>query len=334
MASTIINDEISELKRVLETQVPDSKLVACVPAMIRIELEETPFKKVVVCMSYPAEYPKQPILLELKSKTLSEKLIDGLVRVSEEEAKKYLGKPHVIFVVKFIRQFIAENPLCCCSGEITQIKKLLRTETDKCKLSQKTSSITLQINHNKYYLKTKLKVPPDYPETQVKLEDTESNFPRVFKVWFVEKAREFARQCVEPPLKPKPRDPPFKKSPSLLPVVSFLVKHVQRYPDEICQVCKHKAFPDDPAEAVHNEHAAAHVERVYCSHIYHHDCLILYLKSPPFDGVKKCPGCKLRIYHEKWKVTPELAEARWAHKQAKDRELGEVVDFLGDLATS
>ena len=49
-------------------------------------------------------------------------------------------------------------------------------------------------------------------------------------------------------------------------------------------------------------------------------------------GGKKCPGCKLRIYHEKWKVTPELAEARWAHKQAKDRELGEVVDFLGDLA--
>ena len=25
--------------------------------------------------------------------------------------------------------------------------------------------------------------------------------------------------------------------------------------------CKRKAFPDDPADAIHNEHAAAHVER-------------------------------------------------------------------------
>ena len=53
------------------------------------------------------------------------------------------------------------------------------------------------------------------------------------------------------------------------------------------------------------------MERVYCGHAYHHDCLILYLKSPPFTGGKKCPGCGNRIYHEKWKVTPELAEARW-----------------------
>ena len=50
-------------------------------------------------------------------------------------------------------------------------------------------------------------------------------------------------------------------------------------------------------------------------------------------GGKKCHACKQRIYHEKWKVTPELAEARWAHEQAKRRELDEVVDFFGDLVT-
>ncbi len=55
---------------------------------------------------------------------------------------------------------------------------------------------------------------------------------------------------------------------------------------------------------------------------------------PSKTGGKKCQSCGQRIYHEKWKVTPALAEARWAHEQAKNRELGEVVDFLGDLATS
>ena len=45
-------------------------------------------------------------------------------------------------------------------------------------------------------------------------------------------------------------------------------------------------------------------------------------------GGKKCPACGKRIFHEKWKVTPELAEARWAHKEARNRELDEVTDFF------
>ena len=46
------------------------------------------------------------------------------------------------------------------------------------------------------------------------------------------------------------------------------------------------------------------------------------------SGGKKCPACRKRIFHDKWKVPPEVAEARWAHKEARKRELDEVVDFL------
>ena len=52
------------------------------------------------------------------------------------------------------------------------------------------------------------------------------------------------------------------------------------------------------------------------------------MKTPPFEGGKKCLACQKRIYHEKWKVTPELAEARWAHEQARNREIGDVVSIL------
>lgn len=328
----IIEDELCELKRCCENQIPDSKLVACVPAMIRVELRKTEFKKVAICLTYPQDYPKHHILIELKSKTLSERLLDGLVKVTESEAKKYVGKPHVLPVLKFIHQFFEDNPLACCSEEIANVKKLLGPE-DKVKLSQKTSAVNVHIVKQKYFFKSKVIVPNDYPISQVTLENVESNFPRVFRVWFCEQAKEIARRCVEAPLKPRPNARPFEPKPSLEPTVSFLANNVKRYPDEICQVCQSKAFPDEPLQAIHNEHAAAHVERVYCSHVYHHDCLILYMKTPPFQGGKKCKACKQRIYHEKWKVTPELAEARWAHEQAKIRELGEVVDFFGDLAT-
>ena len=50
-------------------------------------------------------------------------------------------------------------------------------------------------------------------------------------------------------------------------------------------------------------------------------------------GGKPClhTDCRKRIFHEKWKASrdPKLAEDRWAHQEAKRRELDEVVDFLG-----
>lgn len=287
-----------------------------------------------MCLTYPQHYPQHHILVELKSRHLARKLLDGLEKVAEKEAKKYVGKPHVLFILKLIGQFLDDNPLACCSEEITKVKEMLG-DNDKLKLSQKTSSIHLCLTQNEYYFKLKITVPNQYPKERIKLSAIESNFPRVFKVWFAEQAKEIARRCVEPPaIKPKPNQPPFVAKPSLEPAVSFIIKYVQRYPDEICQKCRKPAFPKDPAQAVHNENAAAHVERVYCSHVYHHDCLILYMKTPPFEGGKKCLACHNRIYHEKWKVTPQLAEARWAHEQARERELGEVVDFFEETNIS
>merc|ERR1712223_2369516 len=107
--------------------------------------------------------------------------------------------------------------------------------------------MSLQIVKGKYFFKCKICVPNDYPTESVLIEKVESNYPRVFKVWFAQQAKEIARRCVQPPLKPKLNDPIFEPKPSL-------------------------------------EHAAAHVERVYCSHVYHHDCLILWMKTPPFEG--------------------------------------------------
>ena len=46
-------------------------------------------------------------------------------------------------------------------------------------------------------------------------------------------------------------------------------------------------------------------------------------------GGKKCPKCGQRIFHDKWNVPPKLAEERWAHKEARKREVAEVADFLG-----
>ena len=72
-----------------------------------------------------------------------------------------------------------EHPLCCCVDEIANVKKLMDSDNtsekskdleskDKIKLSQKTSTISLHIYKDEYFIKTKIKIPDDYPENQIR----------------------------------------------------------------------------------------------------------------------------------------------------------------------
>lgn len=62
----------------------------------------------------------------------------------------------------------------------------------------------------------------------------------------VAQAKEIARRCVEPPLKKKPKDPPFKPSPSLEKTALFLIDCIKRLPTEKCQFCKEICFHKNP----------------------------------------------------------------------------------------
>ena len=49
----------------------------------------------IVHLQFPQDYPQSGILVELKSKTLSEKLLNKLVDICDQEMKKYIGKQQV-----------------------------------------------------------------------------------------------------------------------------------------------------------------------------------------------------------------------------------------------
>ncbi|XP_023931502.1 uncharacterized protein LOC106155069 [Lingula anatina] len=324
-----IQSELKSVKENCEKKVKDSKLVACVPAMVRVVLEQTQHKSIVVCLMFPDKYPDATILIELKSKTLSYKLLQGLTKVAEEEAKKYLGREQVLMVLKFIRNFIQENPLCVCSEEISFIKKDLLQDCDDIKLKQKLSQIILKVKKDQYFMNFKITIPDNYPFDQSSIEVADHNFPEPLTVNILAQANEIARRCVQPPLKKRPKDPPFEPKPAVRPVCEYMIRTcIKNYPAQKCPLCNEMALPENPQEIINEPNHEKFAERVYCGHTFHHGCLDIYMKTPPFTGGKKCPSCSNRIYHENWKVTPELAEARWAHQEARRRELDEVVDFL------
>lgn len=322
----VFEEELAEAKKTIPT-MEGFTLVTCVPAQVRAGYKKTDHKQLNVILQFPARYPHEPVVTELTSKTLSEKLLSGLTKMCDEEAKKLIGQKQILPIMKFLREFVINNPLCVCNDEIAAIKKDMIGEKDKMKLKQETSQLLLKIVQEQYIMNLKIMVPDLYPLKQVEIEASESNFPDLLKVFFVGQAVEIARRCVQPPLKPNPKDPPFKPRPSLREVCEFLIKDcVKRYPLENCPCCKDRVLLRDPEEVAKDPRKR--VERVYCGHLYHHGCLAKYMKTPPFKDGKFCPSCGKRIFHDKWKVSPELAEARWAHKQARQRELAEVTDFL------
>ncbi|XP_035825482.1 uncharacterized protein LOC101862840 [Aplysia californica] len=331
-SSTADNDaalkaELEEVKKEVPT-IEDVKLIAAVPALVRAEIKITDHKQVAVTCMFQPSYPTVPVVTELRSKTLADKLLDGLARICDAEAKKLEGKPQTVHIIRYVKTFIEENPLCVCSDEISAVKKLLN-DSDDVKLKQKTSQIVLKVCQEQYFVGLRISVPDDYPAKQVVPEITEHNFPEFLRVNFQAQAVEIARQCVHPPLKKNPKDPPFVPKPSLQPVCEYIIRDcVKKFPLEICPLCNERVLPVDPS----NESASRgknRVEKVYCGHLFHFICLNRHMKTPPFTGGKLCPGCGKQIFHEKWKISAEVMENRWAHKQAKQRELEEVVDFLG-----
>ena len=74
----------------------------------------------------------------------------------------------------------------------------------------------------------------------------ESNYPPIIDKWMVAQSIEIARQCVQPPTKRKPKDPPFKIKPSLGDIASFLIEEGHKYPVMDCRYCGKRCFPDNP----------------------------------------------------------------------------------------
>lgn len=323
----------------------DVSVVACCPLMVRFRIRRSKHRELDLCLNFPPHYPDALLFAELKSRRLPPKFTDSIVTALEKAKEDFIGKPHILQVLRFTLEFLDANPLCVAVQEISDLRRHLSSfkvgevgegEGDWLKVRQKSSAILARVEAARYFLQFRLSIPDEYPDKQVELELKETNFPQLFRVFLFHQGTEMARQCVQPPLlrrkkgqkAPPPPPSSFQVQPSLEKVGRFLVDEAKRYPVDPCPICKARAFPEDPADVAEEFEAPEHIERVYCGHIFHFRCIDVYMKTPPFKGGKPCPACKATIYHDKWKDSEKTREERWAHKEAKQRELEEVQDFL------
>ncbi|XP_065831503.1 uncharacterized protein [Oscarella lobularis] len=330
-----LSDRIRDPKKNFRTRLSGCELITCHPTFVLVSIVRSTYRRLRVAIQFPSDYPDARLNVELKSKTVPPKVLEKLTRLCDEELKQWIGKEQVLSLLLFVKSAVDNNPFLACSDEVNYVKnEIVRDGKDEIKIRQKSGKIILRINEERYFLGFQLVVGENYPENILSVEVLESNFPKDLTVMFESQAQEIARRSATPPLKKNPKAPAFQPSPCIKEIASFLARECAiRTVAGKCHVCGKKALPEDPKKVTSDPCGDSHVERVYCGHFYHYKCLDKYLQTPPFKGGKPClhTDCRKRIFHEKWKASrdPKLAEDRWAHQEAKRRELDEVVDFLG-----
>jgi len=118
--------------------------------------------------------------------------------------------------------------------------------------------------------------------------------------------------------------------PSLFVTIDFILSHFfEKLLTEVCQSCNIRILSDDPNDPTITDpkHAKRPV-RVFCGHWFHYECLDVWMTQPPFG--KLCPNCNRKVYHPDWPADTKQLEREWATKKAREREISEVLDFLGD----
>lgn len=73
----------------------------------------------------------------------------------------------ILFLLKFIRQFLEDNPFSVCSEELTYIKKHIVSEGDKIVTKSKAGVIVITVNQDNYFMKLRFSIPDAYPSDPV-----------------------------------------------------------------------------------------------------------------------------------------------------------------------
>ncbi|XP_058834348.1 uncharacterized protein LOC131691741 [Topomyia yanbarensis] len=351
----LIEDEVNEVSRLCCNVIPNSKLITCMTSLIRVDINQTNSRQLTVCLRFPDEYPKNKLLTEFKSRSMSITFLERFTKVCDDKAVEFVGKPQVMGLLKFVDTYLRENPLCIVTEEIFNVKKLLSVTSGDLKLRQKSSSILLTAKGGPFYISAKFHVPEQYPVERIQWDDCDCNLPQALVRFVNGQAKEIARQCVEAPLKKLKTNPEFQPKPSLERTFRFIIAAMKGFPEELCPSCEKLALPSTSQAVVETDADDNFLIRMFCGHIYHQGCLKKFMSEPPFPpGGKICPAkrkhprsdrnhcgarkqsvsdkselCQQRVTHDKWGLNDvKSAEAKWAHQQARVRELEEVIDFL------
>ncbi|CAI8038237.1 hypothetical protein GBAR_LOCUS21320 [Geodia barretti] len=143
-----VGEELSTLKDKI-SKIPNADVISCHPSLVQIKIRQTDHRQVNVCCQFPESYPSRPLLVELKSKTIADRMLEGMVKVFDQELLRISGQPQIVHLVRFVSEFLTNNPFVVCSEELNHVKHKLASEADTLKVKRKTGVILYKATQNR-----------------------------------------------------------------------------------------------------------------------------------------------------------------------------------------
>ena len=138
-------------------------------------------------------YPSKACVLELKSRTMPDKLTALLAKRIRNHIDEHVKnrQAYLLSAYKFIANIIECNNLIPCWAEFADIKQVIKADKgDLLKTFEKAGKLRVTLKEQTQYVILEFTVPEEYPQKMAKLLLIETNFSEDMAFNFLNQARE------------------------------------------------------------------------------------------------------------------------------------------------
>mmetsp|Transcript_33990 Transcript_33990/g.68485 ORF Transcript_33990/g.68485 Transcript_33990/m.68485 type:complete len:471 (-) Transcript_33990:143-1555(-) len=202
--STIISDEVAELRRIL----PRVEIASATDAFVSGSYQRTPHTKIRMILTFPDGYPTRPLIVDVQSCSvvppgLKKKLEKDLGKVASDVAgNSDSSDSQVCAVFSGLVSFVDSNKFVPCWRELKQSIDIVNEQGGKVAINEGRGKINITLTSQKYFYKFSIVVDDGYPTTldninygkacRLKMEST--NFPPKIEKLLTSQAMELIKR--------------------------------------------------------------------------------------------------------------------------------------------
>jgi len=85
---SFLDEELAKIRKELEDSVEGLEILSTSQHSVQVKIWKTEYKQLRLLIMFPEEYPDKCLMVEVKSKSLPERVMKLIENIAEKEAKK------------------------------------------------------------------------------------------------------------------------------------------------------------------------------------------------------------------------------------------------------
>merc|ERR1712110_263759 len=144
---------------------------------VQVIVQKTSFRRASVRIQWREEYPHQRPIIELRSPTLTDQVLDKIEIALWKQWDQHDPSQRTLkMLFAFVHQAITKNKLLYAKEEIDRIQMLLTGSRDRLQANVKRGTVLIDRTVGAYRSKIKITLPDLYPTEPVNFQYLEGTF--------------------------------------------------------------------------------------------------------------------------------------------------------------